>query len=290
MVRFEYHEPTSIAEAVELAARFGAEGRFLAGGTDLILQIQNGHLAPRHLIGLQRTPGLASLAVNGEVRLGGLVTHRTLATSPALTGALRIVAEAAAAIGGPQVRNVGTLGGNLVSASPTADLVPPLIALDASVELLSAAGERGLPLERFVSRPGRAELGPGELLLRATAPPLPSHSAAAFLKAGRRKALDAAIVSVAVRLTLDASLERCLEVRIVLGGVAERVIRARAAERALDGQAIGAGPFARAAELAAESCDPVTDVRASARFRRHLVSTLVSRALARSYDRVKPTS
>jgi len=290
MTRFEYHEPTSVAEAVEMAARFGAEGRFLAGGTDLVLQIHRGVLAPCHVVGLHRVPGLAAIEANGRVVLGACVTYRAVERAPALTGPLRALADAAAVVGGPQVRNVATIGGNLVSASPTADLVPALLALDASVTLLGAGGERELPLERFLAGPGRTARRPEELLLRATVPPLPPRSAATFLKAGRRKAMEVSLACVAARLTLDAALERCLEARIALGAVADRTIRAPAAERSLEGQPVSGGPLARAAELALEACDPVTDPRASARFRRHLVVTMVSQALLRCIDRVRQTT
>lgn len=287
MARFEYHEPTSIAEAVETAARFGAEGRFLAGGTDLILQIERGLLRPRHVISLRRTPGLTGLEVSDRVVVGACVTHREIARAGRLTGPFRALAEAAAAIGGPQVRNVATVGGNVVSASPAADLVPPLVALDAWVTLVGVAGERELPLERLISRPGGSGRRPEELLLRVAVPPPPPNSATAFLKAGRRRAMEVSIVSVASRLTLDAAREHCLEARIALGSVADRTIRAHAAERVLAGQPVGPREIARTAELALEACEPLNDARASAQFRRHLVVTMVSRALARCLDRVR---
>ncbi len=287
MARFEYHEPASIAEAVQLATRFGAQGRFLAGGTDLVLQIQRGQLAPRHVIGLRGTPGLAGLEVNGRVVLGACVTHREVARVPGLGGGLAALSEAAAAIGGPQVRNVGTVGGNLVNASPAADLAPALLALDASVTLAGAAGARELPLERFLTGPGRTARRPEELLLRVTVPLPTPRSASAFLKAGWRKAMEVSVVSVAARLALDEALDRCVEARIALGAVAERTVRAHAAERALEGQPIEAASLRRAAELALEACDPVSDANASARFRRHLIVALVSRALARCLDRVR---
>jgi carbon-monoxide dehydrogenase medium subunit len=287
MARFEYHEPTSIAEAVQLAGHFGAESRFLAGGTDLILQLRRGHLSPRHLIALRRTPGLADLQQNGHVVLGPCVTHRSLAGAAGLRGELGALAEAASAIGGPQVRNVGTVGGNIVSASPAADLLPPLLALDASLSLISTAGERELPVERFLAGRGRTARRAEELLLRVTLPPLPPRSASAFLKAGWRKAMEVSVVCVAVRLTLDETLDRCREARIALGAVADQTVRAPAAERWLEDHPIESGSFGRAAQLALEAVDPISDPSASARFRRHLVVALVSRALGRCLDRVR---
>jgi carbon-monoxide dehydrogenase medium subunit len=287
MTRFDYHEPTSIAEAVELAARFGDEARFLAGGTDLLVQIQRGRIAPRHVIGLGRVPGLTGVRTNGRVVLGGGVTHRTIERAPALAGALRGLVEGAEVIGGHQIRNVGTVAGNIVNASPAADLVPVLLALDADVTLVGTRGERTLPLERFLLGPGHTDRRADELLTAMTMPVLPAASATAFLKAGRRKAMEISVACVAVRLTLDAARERCLVARVALGAVAPTTVRAHAAERALDGQPLTAEVLRRAGALAAEAALPISDVRASAEFRRHLVSVLVPRALHRCLERAR---
>src|SRR5690242_18976013 len=279
MSRFDYHQPESLADAVGLAARFGAEASFLAGGTDLIVQIQRGRIGPRHVIGLHRVPGLTGIAVDGRVTIGARVTHRTLEHCAELGGALRCLIEGAEVIGGHQVRNVATVGGNLANASPAADLVPCLLALDGMVRLVGPGGERELPIERFLLRPNRTARRPDELLTLVSLPALPAHSSSAFLKAGRRRAMEISVVCVAARLTLDASRERCLEARIALGAVAPTTIRAREAERALEGRPVGGEAFERAAAAAQEACRPIDDVRASAAFRRHLVGVLVRRAL-----------
>ncbi|MBI2218976.1 MAG: xanthine dehydrogenase family protein subunit M [Candidatus Rokubacteria bacterium] len=284
---FDYHEPTSIAEAVELAARFGDEARFLAGGTDLLIQIQRGRIAPRHVIGLHRVPGLTGVETNGRIVLGGGVTHRTIERTPAFGGALRGLVEGAEVIGGHQVRNVGTVAGNIVNASPAADLVPVLLALDADVTLAGTRGERTLSLERFLLGPGHTDRHPDELLTAVTMPGLPARSATAFLKAGRRKAMEISVACVAARLTLDAAGERCLAARIALGAVAPTTVRVHAAERALEGQPLTAEALRRAGALAAEAAQPISDVRASAGFRRHLVSVLVPRALHRCLERAR---
>jgi carbon-monoxide dehydrogenase medium subunit len=283
--RFEYHQPESLPDAVSLAARFGAEASFLAGGTDLIVQIERGRIAPRHVIGLHRVPGLAGIEVNGRISIGARVTHRAVEGTAELGGALRCLIEGAEVIGGHQVRNVATVGGNLVNASPAADLVPCLLALDAAVTLLGPGGERELPVERFLLGPNRTARRPDELLTRVSMPRPPAGAATAFLKAGRRRAMEIAVVCVAARLTLDASRERCLEARIALGAVAPTAVRAHEAELALEGRAVGDEAFRRAAEAAQDACRPIDDVRASAAFRRHLVGVLVRRALARCVER-----
>ena len=283
---FGYHEPTSIAEAVALGARFGEDGRFLAGGTDLIIQIRRGRVAPRHVLSLHRLTGLDRIEVDGAVRLGALVTHRSIERCPHFQNGLRALVEGAQVIGGHQIRNVATVGGNIVNASPAADVVPVLLALDARVTCCGPDGERTLRLDDFLTGPGQTARRPGELVTSIRFDRLPPRSATAFLKAGRRKAMEISVVCVAVRLTLDAAHERCQEVRIGLGAVAPTTIRAHAAERVLEGQVLTGNVVRRAGHLAAGECLPIGDVRASARYRRLLVETLVERALTRCLERI----
>lgn len=286
MIGFQYHEPTSVAEAVALGARYGEDGRFLAGGTDLIIQMRRGKLAPRHVISLCRVPGLGGIEADGAVTLGALVTHRSLEVSPHFQGSLRALVEGAEVVGGHQIRNVGTVGGNIANASPAADVVPVLLVLDATVTCLGPDGERTLALHEFLLGPGQTARRPEELLTRIRFPRLAPTSATAFLKAGRRRAMEISLVCVAARLTLDPARERCLEARIALGAVAPTAVRARAAERALEGQALTAAALKRAGELAAAECQPISDVRASARYRRLLVETMVPRAVERCRERI----
>ncbi len=224
---FEYHEASSVAEAVDLGARFGDESRFLAGGTDLIIQMRRGKVAPRHVVDLRRVPGLDSIAVNGDVRLGALVTHRTIERCGAFQGRLRGLVEGAQVVGGHQIRNVGTVGGNIANASPAADVVPVLLALDAVVLAVGPTGERAVPLEEFLVGPGQTARRPGELLTAVRFGAPGERAATAFLKAGRRRAMEIAVVCVAVRLTLDAEGERCVDARIALGAVAPTTWRSR---------------------------------------------------------------
>lgn len=287
MSRFDYHEPTNVAEAVDLAARHGDQARFLAGGTDLIVQIERGRAAPRHVIGLGRVPGLDGIAINGHVTLGARVTHRAIERTPAFAGALRGLIEGAEVIGGHQVRNVGTVGGNLVNASPAADLVPCLLALDASATLLGPNGERDVPLAQFLLGPNHTARRSDELVTRVRFPSLPTRAGTAFLKAGRRRAMEISVVCVAARIALDDRLERCVEARVVLGAVAPTSLRVTEAERALEGQPIDAASLARAGEAAQRACRPIDDVRASARFRQHLVGVLVRRAVERAAQRAR---
>ena len=287
MTAFEYHRPRNLDEAVDLVARFRDDARFLAGGTDLIVQMKRGRVAPRHLIALQDVPGLDAIAVDGAVVLGAATTHRAIERTPAFAGALRCLIEGAQVIGGHQVRNVATVGGNLVNASPAADLNPCLLALDGRVTLIGAGGERELTVQEFLRGPNETARRHDELLTRMTLPALAPRSASAFLKAGRRKAMEISVACVAVRLTLDSSGDRCLEARIALGAVAPTTMRARAAEQLLEGRSVTPAVFREAGQAAREACTPIDDVRASAEFRRHLTGVLVSRALERCADRVR---
>ncbi len=282
---FEYHEPASVAEAVALAARFGDEARFLAGGTDLVIQMRRGRLSPRHVVSLRRVPGLDVLRFDGRVHVGALVTHRRLERAPVFQGRLHALVEGAEVIGGHQVRNVGTVGGNVVNASPAADVVPVLLVLDAAVTMVGPDGERRLPLHAFLLGPGKTAKRPDELVTAVEFPTPAAGTATAFLKAGRRRAMEISVVCVAARLTLDAD-GRCRSARVALGAVGPTTLRARRAEAALEGERPTPAALRHAGAVAAEECAPISDVRASAAYRRLLVGTLVPRALARCAERV----
>jgi carbon-monoxide dehydrogenase medium subunit len=284
-VSFEYYEPTSLAEAVDLGTRFGGDGRFLAGGTDLIIQMRRGKVAPRHVISLHRVPGLDGIVANGSVTLGALATHRAIERFPGFQGRLRALVEGAEVIGGHQVRNVATVGGNIANASPAADVVPVLLTLDAVVTCAGPGGERTLSLDDFLLGPGHTARRAGELLTSVRFPAPARDTATAFLKAGRRRAMEISVVCVAARITLDG--ERCREARIALGAVAPTTWRAPEAEHALEGRVLTPELLREAGRLAAGGCRPISDVRASARYRQHLVETLVPRALARCLERAR---
>jgi CO/xanthine dehydrogenase FAD-binding subunit len=285
-VSFEYHEPSSLADAVDMGARFGADGRFLAGGTDLIIQIRRGKVMPRQVVSLHRVPGLGAIEANARVRLGALVTHRAIERCAVFHGRLRALVEGAEVVGGHQVRNVGTVGGNVVNASPAADVVPVLLTFDAAVDCVGADGERTVALEQFLVGPGQTARRIGELVTAVHFASPPGRYATAFVKAGRRRGMEISVVCVAARLTLDAAGERCEEARIAIGAVAPTTWRARDAERVLEGQAVTPALLREAGRAAAAACRPISDVRASARYRRVLVETLVPRALARCVERI----
>lgn len=282
---FEFHAPPTIDAAIALAGRHGPAARFIAGGTDLVIQMRRRRLAPQHLISLAHL-GLDAIA-EGEDHwtIGATATHDDVVVHPGFQRELVALTEASAVIGGRQVRNIATVGGNIVNASPAADLVPVLLALDAEVELRGAAGTRRLPLDRFLLERGRTERRDDELLTAVRFAHPPAASASAFLKAGRRKAMEISVVCVAAQLEAGPDGSGIARARIAVGAAASRPFRARDAETLIAGQ--GATGFAEAGRLAAVAAAPIDDVRASARYRRLLVAALVERALARSLERLE---
>ncbi|MBV8850813.1 MAG: xanthine dehydrogenase family protein subunit M [Methylobacteriaceae bacterium] len=272
-----------------LARDLGPDAMFIAGGTDLIIQINRRVNTPRDVIDLSRIAGLSGISHAGGVfRIGALTKHKTVETYPAFGfgtpyAGLR---EAARVVGGHQIRNQGTVGGNLANASPAADLIPPLLALDAELDLVGPSGTRTLPLNAFFLGPRRSVRAHDEIITEVRFRDLPPLSAIAFLKAGRRKAMEISIISVAARLTLEAD-GRCRDARIALGAAAPTPIRAREAEALLEGGVPDEGVVAMSARAALTSVSPIDDVRASSEYRRLLVAALVPRALKICIDRIK---
>jgi aerobic carbon-monoxide dehydrogenase medium subunit len=283
---FNYHSPETWDEAKALLHQYGPEAKLLAGGTDLMILIERSRLAPRQIISLDRIPGWDSLTVNGAVTLGAGTTYRQLERTPALHVAYIALVNAARQVGGIQVRNVATVAGNLCNASPAADAVPPLLVMDAVLTLDGPNGVRAVPVHEFIAGPGRTILGEGELLRQIGIPALPGHTATVFLKAGRRRAMEISIVCVAVRLTLSATGNVCETANIALGAVAPTPIRAWQAEQLLQGQPITAEGVAEAAYLASQATSPISDVRASADYRKYLSGVMVRRALEQCFRQI----
>ena len=275
---FAFHRPGSLDAAIAVASEHGEAARFLAGGTDLMIQINRGRAAPKHLISLAGL-GLDTIGeTDGEHVIGAMATHDAVVTHPAFQTGLVALTQASAVVGGRQVRNIATVGGNIVNASPAADLVPVLLALEATVDLRGPAGTRSMPLDRFLVGRGRTERRPDEILTAVRFDKPPAASATWFLKAGRRKAMEISVICVA------AHLVRGGKARIAIGAAAARTVRVPAAEALAEKE--GAAAFREAGRIAADAVSPIDDVRASARYRKLLVATLVERALAACADRL----
>jgi carbon-monoxide dehydrogenase medium subunit len=277
--RFDLVTPGSVDDCLRALKGRGPEVRLLAGGTDLIPQLKNGLLKPATVVDLS---GVADLRVlEGDARrgfrIGAAVTARTIERDARLRAALPAVAESGALVGSIQIRNLATVGGNLCNAAPSADMAPPLVALDAEAVIAGANGRRRVPMASFFQGVRRSVLAPDELLVEVVIPPTGPRSGGAYLRHTPRRELDIAVVGVASQLTLADGV--CAKARIALASVAPTPVRATAAEQALQGQPLTPEAIERAAELAVEAARPISDQRGSADFRLHLVRVLTRRTL-----------
>jgi carbon-monoxide dehydrogenase medium subunit len=284
MKRFDYFEPTTLDEAVSLLLHYNGKANVMAGGTDLLVEIKEQLRAPDYVVNIKKIPGLRELSYDKQtgLRFGALVTTREIETHPLVREKYPCLAQAVSELGSIQVRHRATVAGNICRASPSADTPPPLIAAGAVVRLYGPAGERVVLLEDFFTGPGKTVLQQGELVVEFTVPPPPLRTGQVYLKHGRRRAMELATVGVAVALTRAG--EVCQEVRIVLGAVAPTPMRARQAEAVLRGQRIDERLIEMAAETAMAESKPISDVRASAEYRREMVRVLIGRAIRQALE------
>lgn len=284
--RFELESPMRVAQATRLLADAGAEGAVLAGGTDLLVKMKRGLARPRLLISLSRIPELEGIELSaGRLRVGAATRMSTLASAGLLAGPWRALAEGAAAVGGPLVRNRATVGGNLVNARPCADTAPPLAALGAVLELTSQRGVRQLELDGFILGPGQTKRQADEIVTAIVLPSPPPRCGSCYLKLTRRAAMEVTIVGVAASVVLDE--ERIWQARIVLTSVAPVPLRARAAERCLVGELADERSVRAAAASARGEAAPIDDHRAPASYRSEMVEVLTRRALTQAIARAE---
>jgi carbon-monoxide dehydrogenase medium subunit len=278
---FDYHAAQDLGDALTKLLEFGPQARLLAGGTDLVLALKKKEIAPTSLISLQNLGELDYVRKEDSlIRIGALTTFATIAAHEIIQKELPLLAEAAGMIGSWQVRNVATIGGNLCTASPAADSAAALMALDAEVIIADTNGETVLPLPLFFTGPGETVLRPDQILKEIIIEIPTGRSFGRYLKLMRRKAVDLALVGVAFRAVLDSSGNRLDRVAIGLGGVAPTPIRATNAERNLIGltysEAVDLLP--KVSRIAREETSPISDVRASATYRRAIVEAFVQQA------------
>lgn len=286
---FQYHTPQSLAEAFTLLRDFDDDIRIIAGGTALVLFMKQRLAQPGHLLSLQRIPGLDGITANRTgVEIGAMCTHRKAETSPLLQEMMPLLCETYHHVATVRIRNMATVGGGLVHADPNLDPPPSLIALDARVVLVSASGQRTLPVEEFFLDYYETAIQPGEVLTQVLVPPLPPNSGTAYFKFLPRTADDYATVSAAARLTLGNGDGTCQDVRIGLGSVGMTPIRARQAEAVLRGQRITPGLMRQAGEAAMGEVDPLDDFRGSADYKRQMAGVFTRRALERALRQAMP--
>ena len=278
MKPFEYYEPASLAEASDLLRRLGKDASIIAGGTDLLVEMKEELRSVLHLVNIKKIPNLRDFTYDpaAGLRFGALVTVREIETSPHVIGNYPNLAKAVSLLGSVQVRNRATIVGN-ICASPSADTIPPLIADGASLSVYNGGTERTILLEDFFTGPGRTVLSPGDIVTGISLPAPRPTSGRAYIKHGRRKAMELATVGVAVSIEHVAG--QCSDIRIALGAVAPTVIRARRTEDLIRGRRIDAALLAEAAESAMQEATPIGNVRASAAYRRDMVGVLTRRAI-----------
>jgi carbon-monoxide dehydrogenase medium subunit len=281
-----YLAPQTLVEALETIGQQTEGVQIIAGGTDLIPRMRTRMVKPSLLVDL-RLLGLSGIEIVGDrIRIGASTTHTDILESDLLAEHCPAMVQAARDIAGPPIRNRGTVGGNLVNASPAADLAPPLLIYDGIAVLAKAGTEREVPLAEFFTGPGETVLAPDEILTEIKIPSIPSNTASAFIKLGKRKAMAIAVVSAAVRLTLEEG-GRIAQARIALGSVAPIPLRAVQAEAELEGQEPNENLFAEAGQVASSEASPISDIRASADYRKKMVSVLTRRALTTAWDRLR---
>jgi carbon-monoxide dehydrogenase medium subunit len=285
--RFELSLPRTVDDCLRLLSAHGEAAKLVAGGTDLVPQMKSGAVRPSHVVDLSGVPVLRAVHdANGRgLRLGAGVTARTIERDPGIRSRHPALAEAAALVGSVQIRNLATVGGNLCNAAPSADMAPPLIALDAEAVIAGPTGKRRVPLAAFFTGVRTTALAPGEMLVELDIPAADGQSGGHYLRHTPRRELDIAVVGVASQITLVNGV--CAKARIALASVAPTPVRATAAEETLTGQTLTPDLIQRAAELAVASARPISDQRGSADFRRHLVAVLTRRTLTTAHARAR---
>ena len=275
----KYFTPNSIENALQLLAEHGEEARLIAGGTDLIVEVERGLRSPRAVIDISRIPGLDEIKQDDQKRLhlGPMVTHNQVVASRMCIDRAFPLVRACWEVGAPQIRNRGTIAGNLVTASPANDTIPPLWAMNASLSLQSVRGSRTVPLPEFFTGVRQTVLEPDEMVVDIFFEPLDDDQVGTFLKLGLRRAQAISVVNVAVVLNMLG--DSVTHAHITLGSVAPTIVRAENAERFLAGKVLTRDVRARAAELAAQTIAPISDIRGSAEYRRYMAATLTRHAL-----------
>lgn len=280
-----YIQPRSVDETLQLLAQYGADARIINGGTDLLIEIERKIRSPKILIDLSRVPGLDTILEDGDfVKLGPGVTHNQVVGSELMRRLAYPLARACWEVGAPQIRNRGTIAGNLVTASPANDTIVPLWAMGAEVRLKSVRGERIVPFSSFFQGVRKTAMQPDEMVIQVQFQKMSPKDRGTFIKLGLRRAQAISVVSAAVVLEFeDMEISNAW---IALGAVAPTIITAGEAEQAMVGQYLHDAVIEEAAQLAAHESKPIDDVRGTADYRREMVRVCVARALRQLRDNV----
>jgi CO/xanthine dehydrogenase FAD-binding subunit len=284
--QFEYLRANSLKEACALLSNYKEDAKVLAGGQSLLTLLKMNMISPSYLIDIKFIPELNYMDFDEKqgLRIGALTTHRAVEKSALLKEKYPVLPETELVIASVQTRNWGTIGGTLVHADPIGDMAPPLIVMDSTVKLLNASGERTIPVSEFFVDFFMTVIGENEILKEIMIPTLPSHTGVAYQKFSIIEA-GIKIAGAASLISLDGG--KCKDAKIALSAVAPVPMRALKAEEELKGKTIDDKAIEKAAQAAATEADPVTDIHASAEYRRELVKVLVKRATKLALERAK---
>jgi len=280
MKSFKYLSPETVEEAIAFHTQHNQTAKYIAGGTDVIVKVKDGWMQPDYLISLKKIKELSELHKNeetGELCIGAMVTHATLEKSVMIQNEYPIIFDAVSKIGSLQVRNVGTIGGNLINAVPSADGAIPLIALDGVAFLQGQDSERSVEVKDLFIEPYKTILKPGELLKKIVIPPQTSHTGSAYIKFGRRAAMELPLIGIGVLLAVGDDLVTCTKARICLGVAAPTPMRAFDAENILIGKKIDEKALIEAGKIAADESKVRDSVRGKAWHRKEMIRVQVKR-------------
>jgi carbon-monoxide dehydrogenase medium subunit len=285
----DYAAPRSLAEAVSLLAEKGDRARLLAGGTDIIVQVREGRRDLDLLIDAKFIPEVNELTYDSRhgLRLGAAVPCYRIYEDPIITAAYPGLIDAVALIGGIQIQSRASVGGNLCNASPAADTIPALIALEGVCDITGPKGKREVPVEKFCTAPGRTVLGPGELLVAIRLPPPRPRSGAHYQRFIPRNEMDIAVVGVGAAVVLDVAAGRCVSARVALAAVAPIPLLVPEAGNALVDGKLSDDLINRAAMVAHAAARPISDMRGDAEYRKHLVGVLTRRTIQGAIARAR---
>jgi len=289
--RFDYVRAQDRDQVVRMLQEQGDHVRLMMGGTDLLVRMRDGALHPKTVVDVKHLPGMREIRFNPQtgLTLGAAVTMNVVAQHADVRAHYPLLAQAAGSVASYQVRNRATLGGNLCNASPAADTAPAVLVLGGRIVLHGPAGEREVPADQFFLGPGKSARHADEFVTAVRIAPPPAKAAGRYLKLGRNRAGDLAVVGMAVFGFPDPAAASGYRFRIALASVAPVPMRALQAEEVLAHHAPGEQAFAQAAEKAAEACAPIDDVRASAAYRKAMVRNLTLRGLQEVWAELRGT-
>lgn len=280
MKSFKYYKPDTLKKALDFLSENEKAVKVIAGGTDLMVKLRNNRIAPDVVIDVSEIESLTSIhRKDGFITIGAAVKLTEIAENDMVKKFCPILAQAAASVGAVQIRNRGTIGGNVCNASPSADTVPALVALGAVATIVGAEQERKVPLEDLYTGPGKTVIAPDELLTSLSIPEPAENTAGVFFKLGKRKAQAISIVNGAVQIGVNVTEHRFTDVKIALGAVAPTVLRIKEAEECLLDKSISEDNIKAAAEIIKNKIEPITDVRATAEYRREVSGNIFMRAM-----------